>query len=135
MPIPATADVTATPSATPSATLSVIHPVPTQPLEKMQAGGTAGDQHVAPPVTAGMPASSVIGADAAALSSQAPSEQSDAHASTALPVAAAAASADAVKPPAPLESAGEEQRGSIPSGNLSLGPSIERSSSDAMDTS
>ena len=95
----------------------------------------AGDQHVTQPVTAGMPASSVTGADAAALSSQVPSEQSQlAHASTALPIAAPA-HADAAKPAVPLDTVGEEQRGSVPSGDALLGPGIVRSTSDAMDTS
>ena len=115
MAVPAAADETITPSAT----VSVTHPVPTQ----------------AQPVTAGMPASSIPEAETAALSSHTPSEQSQlAHASTALPMAAAT-SADTAKPPAPIDTAGEEQRESIPSGDAPLRPGIMRSTSDAMDTS
>lgn len=73
MAMPAPADATAaTPTATPQAT----HSAPTQgpPQTQTRAEATAGDQHMAP-LTAGMPASSAPGADAAALSSQTPSEQ------------------------------------------------------------
>ena len=125
MPVPATADGTATPSATPSVT----HPVPTQQPTQMQAGAKAEDQYVAHAVTAGMPTHSVTGTDAP------PSDQYQlTHASTALPIAAAA-SADAAKLPLSLDTAGEEQRGSIPGGDAPLGPGIVRSTSDAMDTS
>ena len=87
------------------------------------------------PVTADMPASSTTRADAAALSSQALSKQSQlAHASAALP-SAAASTHYAAKLPALSVTAGEERRGIIPSGNMPLAPDIARSTSDAMDIS
>lgn len=62
---------TATPAAAPQATQAP----PTRAPPQTQTQATAGDQHMVQAVTAGMPASNPPGADAAALSSQMPSEQ------------------------------------------------------------
>ena len=131
MPMPASAGGIATATTMPS----VIRSAPTQVPPQTQAAVTAGDQNVTQLVTAGMAASSTTMADAAALSSQAPSTQSQlAHASTALP-SAAESTRDAAKLPALADTAGEEQQGSIPSGKVPLRPDIVHSTSDAMDAS